>query len=255
MLKIIEKNKMNFWDQRAHLGKIAGSNDFILKELEINEIKKYIKDNTRILEIGCGNGILAQEIIRDFSVNYIGIDFSAEMINEAIQSFRELESENKPIFLKEDICRLPKKLGKFDLIFSERVLINLDSWDEQKKVIESLTKMLNDKGQLILCESEQSSLDTINMFRSKVELDKINMPWHNRYFKLHEILEFELKGFNLEIIEFTATYYFLSRVINAYGAKLEGKEPSYDSWINKMSFLLPSLGNFGQTKLFKYSKI
>lgn len=46
-----------------------------------------LKNNAKILEIGCANGILSQ-IVPD-SVNYMGIDISDKMINQALRDYKK----------------------------------------------------------------------------------------------------------------------------------------------------------------------
>jgi hypothetical protein len=107
-----------------------------------------------------------------------------------------------------------------------------------------------------MCENSKDGLDAINLFRKKTGLEEISSPWHNRYFIESELNDFSKENYMklIEMNSFTSTYYFLSRVINAWQAKNNSEEPSYDAPINQLSLELPSIGNFGQTKLWIWSK-
>ena len=59
----------------------------------------------------------------------------------------------------------------------------------------------------------------------------------------------------LEEVRFiSSTYAFLSRVVNAWLAKKEGEEPSYDAPVNKLALELPAFGGIGQTKIWVWRK-
>ena len=64
-----------------------------------------------------------------------------------------------------------------------------------------------------------------------------------------------LAGVNLVAVEhISSSYYFVSRVINAWLAKENGEEPQYDAVVNRLGLELPELGDLGQTKLWIFVK-
>ena len=70
----------DFWNSRAVLGKHAGTRDLIAKKLEMDAIISFVRDGMKILDVGCGNGLTAIEITRQFNVVIQGIDFADDMI-------------------------------------------------------------------------------------------------------------------------------------------------------------------------------
>lgn len=251
------EDRLKFWDNRANLGYKAGSNDEILKHLEINEIKKYLKNGIKILEIGCGNGITAIEIARSFDVDVLSVDYSPKMVENAHKLLKkETNLKGRINFQVLDVRELNLKNQTFDLIISERVLINLDSFEEQLFIINNLYDILNREGTFIMCESSTRGLENINKEREKFNLERIKMPWHNNYIdddKLESEMD-KIKFTLAEINHFSSTYYLLSRVINAHNLVSEGKEINYNSTINKMAYKLINLGEFSQTKIWKWVK-
>lgn len=106
-----------------------------------------------------------------------------------------------------------------------------------------------------MCESFVDGLVEINSYRESLGLDKIEKPWHNRYLSLDEIKVIsEIMSCKSKIIDFSGSYYFVSRVINAHKAFESGSEPKYDDPINLMSLRLPSLPVCGQSKLAIFYK-
>jgi ubiquinone/menaquinone biosynthesis C-methylase UbiE len=247
---------LEFWNNRAGLGKWAGSNDIIAKQLEIKTILSYTRDGQKILDFGCGNGITAIEVARQFNVQLLGLDNAEEMIHAGNSLIKGQVLKGKVKFDIGDVESLPSLAQKFDLIYTERMIINLPDWSTQKEAIIRLTDLLLPGGQFVMCENSEDGLDAINNLRELVGLEKIIPPWHNRYLKDVEIESFQIPGIALEEINYySSTYYFLSRVVNAWLAKQEGEDPSYDSPVNKLALFLPSLEKLGQGRIWLWRKI
>ena len=90
------------------------SRDIGLNELEGNQILSKIKDGSKILEIGCGNGFLLEVAINQGWKNVSGIEPSIAAINQAKPNIR------KKIIIKSSIL-------KFTLQFS------IDGCDSQTR--------------------------------------------------------------------------------------------------------------------------
>lgn len=249
-------DKLEFWNQRASLGFCAGTNDYILKQLEINAISRYIRDGMRILDFGCGNGITMIDIAKKFDVQIIGIDFSSQMIEHAQELARSEGLSKKLSFLVGNEESLSTIFHKFDLVYSERALINIDSWKEQKETILKICSLLNSSGKYVMCESSMDGLEEINCFRQQLNLEKITPPWHNKYFFDKEIAELSQEGIIKleEVNNFSSTYYFISRVINAALSREKGEEPTYHAPINQLAFHLSPIGVCAQSKIWVWSK-
>ena len=89
MQQKIDKIK-EFWQNQAILhGNLstATSPDSIAFKMEIDTLIKNIPTGAKILDIGCGNGAKAKEIIKNINGQYFGIDYSNNMINQALSRF------------------------------------------------------------------------------------------------------------------------------------------------------------------------
>jgi ubiquinone/menaquinone biosynthesis C-methylase UbiE len=249
-------NKLDFWNDRAKLGEMAGTKDLIAKELEMKAIASYVKNGMRILDFGCGNGITALYLKEHFSdIEIVGIDFSEEMIKRAEELLQD-QGQKKYHFMVGDVFYLEylKNTGmRFDLVYTERTLVNLNNWEMQKDAIEVLTDLLNPNGRYIMCENSWDGLQEINRFRKKIKLSEIKEPWHNLYIKDRDILCNSPSNAVLEKINYySSTYYFLSRIMNAWMYH----EPDYNSDINQLALKLPSLDcKFSQGRIWEWVKI
>ena len=253
--------KLEFWNERAAFGHTAGSNDFIGKDFEMDAISKYIKDGMKILDIGCGSGTAAFEFASKFDIDITGFDFSSNMIEQANKDMMAKGFDSSKMrFYVEDIKKILEskniKDKKFDLVITERVIINLDTWEEQQKAIKDIMNFVSDDGAYLMCENLMEGLNNLNNLRSNLGLEKITHPWHNRYLKSEEVKN--ISDIIIEdVIDFSSTYYFFSRVINAALSAQENTQPSYDSPINKLAFQMKDFVdltplNIGQSRLWVF---
>jgi ubiquinone/menaquinone biosynthesis C-methylase UbiE len=248
--------RFKFWNNNAKLKKLAGTKDYNAKIIEIEALSKFFKKNIRVLEFGCGNGCTALELAKRFNVKIDACDYSPEMISEAKKMQKKKRLFNGVRFFLADIKKKLEINPIYDLVFTERMLINLDSWRSQKKSIIKLVNCLKPKGSLVLMENSATGLKIINDYRSMLGLKKIKAPWHNLYLDDKRMLNFKIKNCKLiEVIPYSSTYYFLSRVVNASLANEKGMEPNYNAKINKLAFKLPSISDCAQGKIYLYKKI
>lgn len=250
-----QKNVLQFWNSRAGLNKWAGTNDVTAKQLEIETIASYVRDGLRILDFGCGNGIMAMELARRYDVHVFGFDYAEEMINAANDLASNQKFRGSVQFQVGDVRSLAELSEEFDLVYTERTLINLPDWPTQRDAIITLGSLLTNEGIYVMCENSQDGLDQINALRECIGCTKIIPPWHNRYLKDSDIQQSSFPGLKLLGINYySSTYYFLSRVVNAYLAQHEGKEPEYDAPVNQLALQLPSIGELGQGRIWLWQK-
>jgi SAM-dependent methyltransferase len=249
------KEKKEFWNDRAQNGEFAGTNDLNIKKIEISELEKYFKDDLSVLEVGCGNGESAEYFASKFKVNIDATDFAEKMVAAAtarVEGRKDLPGTIK--FQVADIRNFETDV-KYDLIYSQRSLINLDSWQEQQCAIEKILSWLKPGGRFVMCENSFDGLSQINSYRDAVGLADVTPPWHNRYFIEAEVATVSSPGVEFEeLVPFSSTYYFLSRVVNAALAAQKGEAPDYDSPINLLALKLPPINGAGQTKLWVWRR-
>lgn len=136
--KILEKVKRDY-EQTAE--EFSESRAYLWEELK--QFKKYAKDGDTVLDLGCGNGRL-YEIFKDMSIQYIGVDNSPGLIEEAKKKWPEAE------FITADALDLPFENKKFDIIFSIAMLHQIPSGKLRLKVLQNIKRVLKDNGILIM---------------------------------------------------------------------------------------------------------
>ena len=253
----MKKNKkiLNYWNKRSRKKLLKCTNDKLLEENELKFLKSFINNKSIVLDIGCGDGTLLKYLKNNCNVKGIGFDYSSDLIKIAKRNSKNLE------FICMDMNNIEKinfRIKKFDYIITKRSIQNLTSWKAQKKFINTLHKFSNKKTKIILIESSKTSLDKINIFRKKLKLNKINMPWHNLYLDDKKIINSKFKKIKLKKIhEIFSTYYFMSRIINAINSKQLKRKPQYNDKLNLTGWSLPQnlIKGFSQLKVYEFKYI
>jgi SAM-dependent methyltransferase len=245
------------WDERAALGERAGSDDLIAKQLEQRALVEEMAGcyqfiaQPLFLEIGCGRGETARLVSTTYpSAIVTAIDASPAMIEAA----RQGPSDSVQFMVGE--AQNPPVVGRFDLAYTQRCLINLPTWELQQQAIDAIADRLVSGGRFLMCENSQDGLDAINERRVSLGLEPIQSPWHNRYLRQHELSTVTSLRLR-ECIPFSAAYYYNSRILNAYDAKVRGVEPDYEAPINRAALMLQADDvhpRFAQGRLWIWEK-
>jgi len=246
---------LKHWNQRAALADKAGSDDVIAKKIEIKAISNHITDGMVVAEFGCGNAKTAITLRSQHNIELFCFDFSPEMIRHSATLVEKAGMTDHIHLAVCDVRSEPEIRQNFDLVYTERMIINLPDWETQAKAIQYLLKTLKPGGRYLMCENSKDGLDALNSLRISVGLQSISPPWHNVYLVDHLVASLKWPEARLVNVEpFSATYYFLSRVVNASMAALEKTTPAYDAPVNQLALKLPPFGDCSQGKLWVFEK-
>ena len=216
--------RQHYLDQARTLGKAPESTmpDKVVRAREIDAILATLQilsaESLRILEIGCGNGTLLDHLARAGYSDVIGVDFLPEFVELA-------KSRRLPFDIRvADITALPFNNAEFDIVLSERVIINLKDPEAQRRAFQQVRRVLKEGGYLIMIEAFEDGWHNLNAARLEFGLEPIPMPGQNRWFKAGE-LEHYTQGIFSEVSRisdsvlpprnFLSTHYFMSRVLHA----------------------------------------
>ena len=112
--------------------------------------KQYYKHNTNCYDVGCSLGASSLSILRGAkSAKVIAIDNSEAMINACIEGHKELISQDKILFVKENVC--DAKLENASIIVINYVVQFL-AIHERDKLIKKAYDALIQGGVLIISE-------------------------------------------------------------------------------------------------------
>lgn len=252
-----------FWDRQAATHGdtyLATMPDKFLKELEIENISKFLKPGTYVADIGCGNGYSTFRYAENLDIKIQGVDYSEAMIEQADRVCGRLPNtlRARVSFRHGDVKETGLKNSAFDTVITDRCLINLTTRSDQEIALKELHRILKPNGYYLMCEDTEQGLYNLNQVRESVGLEPIKVRWHNLYLDETHILTVAQELFQLvEVVKFSSLYYLASRIINGKIAQELGHEPSYDSDINRVAALcssIASFGDFGPLKLFVFQR-
>lgn len=231
-----------FWDKQANqFGESVNAVNFdtLSEELELQTIRSLLNSNDAVCDLGCGNGRLLS-FLRDNGMagKLVGSDFTEGMITAA-NTLKKRDPKYQDIsFYHLDATQpnLNKTLGEnFDAVITKRLLINLEADSEREKVLKNIYDLLNSNGIYLMTECFEEPLNRINGIRQKLDLDAIKVHEFNRYLT-NDFMEIVTRYFDvIKMVDFQSTYYFVSRVMNAY---LSEGMPSYTAPINQLAVKL-----------------
>lgn len=235
--------------------------DHAIRSMEMEfacaEISNFIRTHEfppRILELGCGNGTLLQEISRRYPhCKLWGVEFSPELT--ALAQSRNLPNCQVDVGDMRLLDSYPKQV---DMIITERSLINLASWDQQRTALGHMMKTLSFPGRLVLMESFAEPWIELNQARKELALSPIPQSPQNIYLKEKAARLIVHYGFFERKTEIPknalSTHFYLSRVFHA-GVKPDGSKTKFSRLVEFFDQGLPTgLGNYSPILLRSFEK-
>ncbi|MGJ0452986.1 MAG: class I SAM-dependent methyltransferase [Methylocystis sp.] len=254
--KFTRQDIRNLYASEAEKHGVGGAStiqDMRTRLFEIEAIASYLRDDIRVLEIGCGNGYLATRMIEKFSIFLEGFDFSEELISVA-KSQTPSHPRGSASFEVGDVLTYDKK-DTFDLAYSVRCIQNLQTFDDQKIALRNIAASLKVGGEYIMDECFWTGLNNLNEARAELELAPIAESWHNTFFHEAETIEY-MKSLGCAYVEqnaFLSGYYFGSRILlPALSAR--NKKISSSSRLNDYFVALPPAGDFCPMKVIRFRR-
>ena len=241
--------------------------DLIIRKKEMESIFSffYLRDvskiRNKVLEIGCGNGYMLEQLAGNFSgTEFHGLDFSHELLEIATK--RKLKNGS---FSQGDVRKLSFENESFDIVYTERCLINLLSWEDQQKALKQIYRVLKKGGFYFMIESFTDGYDNLNKARQELGLGIIPVAHHNLYFDKKEFQKFIEPSFLITdpaamgdgdhsklVSNFLSSHYFTARVLHPLLTK-GNADLKNTEFVKFFSFLPPS-GEYAAIQAFILQK-
>ena len=237
------------FNQLAAKGIYGTSRDYNLRELEIDFIIEAIRSfaaqlgrKPRIVDLGCGNGYTTLRIAAELEADILGLDFAEALIAEAQKLSAQFADcgHSLPRFETADIAQGGLQSSFFDVVVTERVLLNLVDRSSQENMLKQVHGLLASGGMYVLIEGNSDGLQRLNAVRQDVGLQ----PIPDRGFDNVGALKFREAEFEalIEKLFFTierrnfGTYFLISRVAHPLFVAPEAPE-----FAHKLNFVARQL--------------
>lgn len=246
-----------------------------IKQLEIHALARAIRAffpnsasviERTVLEVGCGNGHNCLGLWRQFgSYRFTGLDYSPQMI-ESAQRLRDAHPKANIHFGVADILDLQMESlhpTTFDVVFTDRCIINLNTWEKQMVGIRNCADRVEAGGALIVLENFSGSYRNQNRLRESVGLPSRTPDPYNCFIQEEAFLSFatnELGLIHAATDDFGSLHdillYVLIPTIN--DGYVDYEHPIMEAVTTLLARMPEDLSNqfgpFGQNRLYVFRK-
>jgi ubiquinone/menaquinone biosynthesis C-methylase UbiE len=149
----------NEYDQT--LGKIKRHHEMLDLAVEMSEVK----DGERILDIGCGTGLLSLKFLEAANCTVDGIDLSEGMLNIFKDKIDKLDLSNRVEIKPGDAANLGFEDSSFDIIAST---VTLHHVIDKQPVLDKIYRLLKPKGRFVIGDLDvdtSGDLDDVRRLR------------------------------------------------------------------------------------------
>lgn len=216
----------DLWTKRA-IDNTEDLPDQVQKNLEVAKLLGLIESREEVLDAGCGNGLTTRAVAGK-ARRVHGLEYTPLLFEKA----RRHEAQNLT-FSQGDIRRMTLADASFDTVYTQRVLINLMSLDEQEQAIREVRRVLRPGGKFLMLETSREGIASLNQFRSLAGLSEIKAPWHNLPIDESALFGRLNNIFHLEATVTFGVYFFLSRIVQPL--YVAPALPSFDHPLNSIA--------------------
>jgi SAM-dependent methyltransferase len=239
-----------FWDKED----VESMYDKHLLDGEILLVKARIPERAKVLDAGCGEGeaTLAYSLVPGVRID--AFDFSETRLKKA-----RARLEGRPnVSLRQMDALHPDGLqADYDVVVSQRFLINLTDWGLQRQVLVTLMRALRPGGRFLMLEGSQGGVRELDELRAAWGLPPIPVKWHNLFFDDDALASFMAEhGHTLQETQGLGAYFLLTRGVRpVLDAKLDwNSEFNRLAAGKKMEELLGLGPRFSRLRLWVFEK-
>jgi SAM-dependent methyltransferase len=195
-----------YWEKPSTVSII----DKNLHQIEIDTVCRHLLPTDSLADFGCGNGEATVRYAAKVA-RCVGIERSGHLRGQAERAAQESGLSNISI-RSGDILDTSLPASEFDVVVTQRLLINLGSWEEQVQGCLNVHRMLKPGGRYIMIENTNDGFSALNDVRVTLGMAPIPQHWHNRFFDYDQLMEFFNGKFQLLRHYDFGLYYLLTRV-------------------------------------------
>ena len=188
------KNMKQFFDEKSNNWDINLNEDKKKKIQTILDITKT-KNDKKILDIGCGTGVLEEFFLKDKDCYVFALDISKKMIEKAKDKYKDF---NNVSFLEINLYDFMEK--DFDLVYIYNVYPHII---EKEKFLNKLVYFLKENKRFVIAHS--SSKKEINNIHKNIK-SKIS----NNLLNAFDEMRFFQEYFNIDIVIDSDEFYIIS---------------------------------------------
>ena len=148
------------------LGKIKRHHQLLNLVVKLSNVKK----DQKVLDVGCGTGLLSLKFLEKADCYITGIDSSAEMLSIFIEKIKKLALSERVVYKLEDAKSIEFKPDSFDIVASTMTLHHLKN---KYPTIKKIHNILKPKGRFVLGDV---NIDTTGKITDPIRLSRL-LEW------------------------------------------------------------------------------
>ena len=147
------------------------------------DIAAVAPPQARVLEVGCGPGLLSIELARAHGLEVTGLDLDPAMVDRARANAAgaEFHAGSPPTFVVGDVAALPFDDASFDLVVST---FSMHHWSDRPAGLREIARVLRPGGRALIWDLRPGVLpfhpqvDTASMLSGSPLGPATITPWH-----------------------------------------------------------------------------
>ena len=202
-------SKHEFWNEESSTDYYQMGNKELKFTVLYPEILDRIKDKPcqKILDFGCGAGILANQIAKTTEAAVLGVDISEQGIEQAKQIYQTQTNLHFKQITSSNYQAL-KDMGPFDVVIISLVISNLPNEENATSLFNQLFEYMSPNGYLIFAEAhpcfKNEVFTTVSLH---LNMEKYPQSWASYQLELFDALTGEKE------VEFGASHYPLETLV------------------------------------------
>lgn len=210
-----------------------------------------------IADVGCGNGYTLETLHVAFPLHtYAGFELTDELRAIAEARFQGTEVSIRPGDIRDRDFAGGRR---FDVLLTQRVLINLLEPDDQRRALDNLIDAVHVDGFLLFIEAFAAPLTRLNVARDEVGLEAIAPAHHNLYlpddfFDSKRLTRVDHDEWGVPP-NHLSTHYFVSRVLAPYMFRERGFKRNSEIAAFFSAALPPAVGDYSPLQIQAYRRV
>lgn len=228
----------------------------------ITRTVEWLRENghrlDNLLDVGCGNGYLLEALReKNAGLGLTGLEYTPQLVEVAQQ--RDVSACQ---IVAGDVRKLPFEDNSFDVVVTERCIINIMDQEDQAVSLREVARVLRSGGHYICIEAFTDGFEGLNEARAELGLEANAVPYHNLWLDKDWFLKVIAEDFDVVDVKghgdpsvpspnFLSSHYFVSRVL--YPA-ITKTDIVYNSHLVKFFSFLPPMGNYSAIQFWVLRK-
>jgi SAM-dependent methyltransferase len=208
--------------------------DPFLQQAVEDAVIPLLPADSSVLDIGCGDGLSTLRFAQGVK-RITGVDYVERFVERAREAAGRAGVANAG-FMRGDVLDLAPvraAVGPVDVAISIRCLINLNSWERQRRALDEIAACVRPGGLYLLSEGWSEGMDGLNGLRARAAMEPIRTVDYNLLMRRAEFKAYVSDKFVVEGYVGLGFYLVMSRILQPFIR--HPAPPRHDDPVNRLA--------------------